>query len=104
MATIKKRLGVSVFATVLSLTTVMLLLMRSNVHTQLTKIGLSSGILGWGKKEGEVKNGEGARVVVFGDSWVDGTAVEGEEGRGRSWPRVLCDEVCFLEMKWFGAC
>ena len=32
-------------------------------------------------------------MVVFGDSWVDGTVEEGQERRGRSWPEVLCETV-----------
>jgi hypothetical protein len=95
MATLKKRFGASIFLTVLSLASIILLLARTSVHTQLQKIGLGSSlsmdILSWGKTE-KGGNGYGARVVVFGDNWVDDSV---QEGKGRSWTRVLCNEVCF---------
>jgi hypothetical protein len=108
MATLKKRLGASIFLTILSLATVILLLVRSNsnVHTQtdlvLQKIGLGSvegytDLLRWGTTEDdeddEVEKGEGMRVVVFGDSWVSDEHGIG----GRSWAGILCQEVCFLK-------
>lgn len=95
MATIKKRLGASVFLTILSLASLVLLLVRSN------RLGGSpdeyTDLLGWkGSDENEdfsTRGGDGPRMVVFGDSWVADAAQEEEEGKGKSWTEVLCDEV-----------
>lgn len=95
MASLKKRLGATVFLAVLSLVSIILLLVgRSGVHAHLKKIGLSGSlsmdVLGWRKKGG---NDNRARVIVFGDSWVDDSISEGEDGKGENWTKVLCDEV-----------
>ncbi|KAH8687706.1 hypothetical protein BGZ60DRAFT_351424, partial [Tricladium varicosporioides] len=83
--------------------TLILLLYRSSISTHLQKIGLGTsvdeytGLWNWGEGEGEeAGDEEGAlRIVVLGDSWVADvdTQVEKEIGRGRSWARVLCEEI-----------
>jgi hypothetical protein len=119
MATLKRRLFASVLLTLLSLVSIMLLLPRSRVD-QLQKITLGTTIdLGmgdmvlWGWGSGEVEDdrveesGEGVRLVVFGDSWVDDSVnVEKEgNGKGKSWPKVLCEEVCsFYTSSFIGGC
>jgi hypothetical protein len=32
-------------------------------------------------------------MVVLGDYWVDDATRSGESGKGKSWMRVLCEEV-----------
>lgn len=97
---IRTRLGVSVCLSVCSLVAIALLLPSSvNVSARLQRIALGAsssvadhaGWWGWGgrAKEGAVS----VRLVVFGDSWVDNTVVDGEDGKGTSWTEVLCDEV-----------
>ena len=52
----------------------------------------------WGLNEegDEDLGGEGIRLVIFGDSWVDDTIEKGHEGKGKSWDEVLCEEVWVL--------
>jgi hypothetical protein len=102
MFNIRKRLGASVLLTLLSLVSICLLL-PSKVSTRLQRITLGTTIDNyadlwkWGSEsrlEDEDGNGgDGIRLVVFGDSWVDDTIEKGQEGKGKSWPQVLCEEV-----------
>jgi hypothetical protein len=100
MPAMKKRLGASILLTVLSLGSIILLLPTSRVSTRLQKIALSTTIDGslwsWGSGDEEIEEdlgGEGTRLVIFGDSWVDDTIENGQEGKGKSWGEVLCEEV-----------
>jgi hypothetical protein len=98
MPAVKKRLGASILLTVLSLVSIILLLPTSRVSTRLQKIALGSTIDSslweWGSEEGEEDlGGDGIRLVIFGDSWVDDTVENGQEGKGKSWGEVLCEEV-----------
>jgi len=98
MPAVKKRLGASILLTVLSLVSIILLLPTSKVSTHLQKIALGNTIDGslwnWDSEEGEDDlGGDGIRLVIFGDSWVDDTVENGQEGRGKSWAEVLCEEV-----------
>jgi hypothetical protein len=104
MATLKKRLSASVVLTLLSLVSIGLLLPTSKTR-QLQKITLGTSIDNfgdiwkWADEEVEddkvEETGGGIRMVVFGDSWVDDSTENGGSGKGRSWPQVLCEEVCF---------
>ena len=91
------RLGASVFLTVLSLVSIILLLPSSKVSIKLQKIALGSTIDNygdlWGWGSGDATEEGGVRLVVFGDSWVDDTLEDGESGKGRSWAEVLCEVV-----------
>lgn len=97
MPVVKKRLGASIVLTVLSLVSIILLLPRS--RDGLQRIGLGSTIDGslwiWGTEyeEGEEEGGDGIRLVIFGDSWVDDKVEKGLEGQGSSWGQVLCEEA-----------
>ncbi|KAF8863609.1 hypothetical protein BDZ45DRAFT_798197 [Acephala macrosclerotiorum] len=101
MFNLRKRLGASILLTVLSLVSITLLLPSSKVkqlqkvtlgttieYSDLWKWGLTDGVVG----EGE-DNGNGIRLVIFGDSWVDDLIEEGHGGKGNNWPQVLCDEI-----------
>ncbi|KAF4637578.1 hypothetical protein G7Y89_g496 [Cudoniella acicularis] len=100
MAQLKRRFGASIVLTVLSLSTVILLLYRSNVKTQLQKIGLGTsldeytGLWSWGAEADEDGESE-LRIIVFGDSWVDDRLSdnEAERGKGKSWARIMCEEI-----------
>lgn len=46
-----------------------------------------NGLLRWAAGD------EGVEVVVFGDSWVDDTRVQVEDGRGQSWAEYWCEMV-----------
>lgn len=60
--------------------------------THLSKIqGLGKGVWTWANGNGVPKDGN--QLVVFGDSWADNSV---EDGRGRSWTDLLCDEVHIL--------
>jgi hypothetical protein len=91
------RLGASVFLTVLSLVSIILLLPSSKVSIKLQKIALGQsiddygGLWDWVSGDDDVEGG--ARLVVFGDSWVDDTIEDSESGKGRSWAEVLCEVV-----------
>jgi hypothetical protein len=91
------RLGASVFLTVLSLVSIILLLPGSNVSIKLQKIALGEsidnygGLWDWVSGDDAVEGG--ARLVVFGDSWVDDTIEDSGSGKGRSWTEVLCEVV-----------
>lgn len=98
------RLGASVFAMVLSLMTILALLPQSRYTEHLRKIEIggtsindvTDGLWDWASGD-DGGDGEeaGVRLVIFGDSWVDDTVEENEDGKGRSWTEVLCEEVCF---------
>lgn len=87
-------LGASICFTVFSLVSIILLLPSSDLSTQLETIVLEAGIdeipalWPWSGEDEE----NGVMLVVFGDSWV-GDSQDGEMGRGKSWPQVLCEEV-----------
>ena|ERR1700761_2671529 len=94
------RLGLSVCLTVFSLVSIILLLPTSRVSTQLQKIALGTSIdnyrlWNWGWSDDAIE--DGIRVVVFGDSWADNTIEDGEDGKGRSWTEVFCDEVWYAQ-------
>ncbi len=102
MFILRKRLGASILLTVLSLVLITLLLPSSKAK-QLQRVTLGttieySDLWKWGSYEDvdeeEEDNGNGARLVIFGDSWVDDVVEEGQGGKGNNWPQVLCDEVC----------
>jgi hypothetical protein len=99
------RVGASICLSVFSLVSIILLLPSSRVSTQLQKIALGTTLddlptlWNWGK-DGEGENeGEGVRLVVFGDSWV-GDDEDGVKGKGRSWAEVLCEEVSRSIVIW----
>lgn len=104
MANLKKRLAGAVLLTVLSMVSICLLLPNSRVSTHLQHITLGttidnySGLWSWHEDEssGEEDVGGGIRLVVFGDSWVDDTVEENQEAKGKSWPEVMCEEVCIF--------
>src|ERR1700693_1285585 len=100
MPALRKRLGASIVLTLLSLVTIILLLPTSRVSTRLQKIALGTTIDGslwsWSSSYEEVEEdlgGEGTRLVIFGDSWVDDTIENGQGGKGKSWADYLCEEV-----------
>lgn len=104
MLAIKKRLGASVLLTLLSIIFIILLLPTSKV-SELRKLALGTTIDNykdlwkWGAGEDEERFGSignGTRIVVLGDNWVDGVVENGLKGRGHSWPQVLCEEVCIV--------
>ncbi|ATZ57376.1 hypothetical protein BCIN_14g05220 [Botrytis cinerea B05.10] len=96
------RLGASVFAMVLSLMTILALLPQSRYTEHLRKIEIggtsindvTDGLWDWASGD-DGGDGEeaGVRLVIFGDSWVDDTVEENEDGKGRSWTEVLCEEL-----------
>jgi hypothetical protein len=99
---IHTRLGASVCLTVFSLVSIILLLPSSQVSTHLQKLALGTSIdkytdklWNWGSDVDEDDDIEdGIRIVVFGDSWVDDTVEESaNNGKGKSWAEVLCEEV-----------
>ena len=91
------RVGASICLSVFSLVSIILLLPSSRVSTQLQKIALGTTLddfptlWNWGKGA-EDSDGEGVRLVVFGDSWVDDSG-DGVKGKGKSWAEILCEEV-----------
>ncbi len=100
MPALRKRLGASIVLTLLSLVSIVLLLPTSRVSTRLQKIALGTTLddqmWSWSSSydEGEVDlGGEGTRLVIFGDSWVDQTVEGGQDGKGKSWVDYLCEEV-----------
>jgi hypothetical protein len=100
MPALRKRLGASIVLTLLSLVSIFLLLPTSRVSTRLQKIALGTTIDGslwsWSSSYEEVEEdlgGEGTRLVIFGDSWVDDTIESGQDGKGKSWADYLCEEV-----------
>jgi hypothetical protein len=95
---IHTRFGVSVCLTVFSFVTITLLLPNSKVGTQLQKIALEASVDGlWNWMPDDIDGfKDGMRLVVFGDSWVDNTVELGEEGKGKSWTEVLCNEVYII--------
>lgn len=104
MLNLRKRLGASILLTVLSIVSICLLLPNSKVK-QIQKITLGTTIeytdlWKWGSDvfvdEEEEDNGNGIRLVIFGDSWVDDLVEEGHQGKGNNWPHVLCEEVYFV--------
>jgi hypothetical protein len=92
------RAGASFCLSVFSLVSIILLLPSSQLSTHLQKITLGTTLddfptlWNWGKDADDETDGEGVRLVVFGDSWVDDSLDE-EKGKGLSWPEVLCEEV-----------
>jgi hypothetical protein len=100
MPALRKRLGASIVLTLLSLVSIILLLPTSRVSTRLQKIALGTTLDGslwsWSsnyeEKEEDV-GGDGTRLVIFGDSWVDDTVEGGQDGKGKSWADYLCEEV-----------
>ena len=92
------RLGASICFSVFSLVSIILLLPSWQLSTQLQKITLGTtlenfpALWNWGTDTDDETGGEGVRLVVFGDSWVDNSLDE-EKGKGLSWPEVLCEEV-----------
>lgn len=104
MFNVRKRLGASILLTFLSIVSIGLLLPSSRVK-KLQKITLGTTIdytelWNWGSGEvvdgEEENNGNGTRLVIFGDSWVDGWREQGQEETGNNWPQFLCDEVCSM--------
>lgn len=103
MPVVKKRLGASILLTCLSMVSIILLLPSSIVSNHLQKITVGYGIDDYGKlfkwgtedelDDDEEAEDDGVRLVVFGDSWADGAVEKGEEGRGKGWTDVLCEEV-----------
>lgn len=100
MPALRKRLGASIVLTLLSLVSIVLLLPASRVSTRLQKIALGTTLddqmWSWSSSydEGEEDlGGEGTRLVIFGDSWVDDTVEGGQDGKGKSWADYLCEEV-----------
>jgi hypothetical protein len=100
MPALRKRLGASIVLTLLSLASIILLLPTSRVSTRLQKIALGTTIDAslwrWSSSydEGEEDlGGDGTRLVIFGDSWVDDTVENGQDGKGKSWADYLCEEV-----------
>ena len=93
------RVGASICLSVFSLVSIILLLPSSQVSTQLQKIALGTTLddfptlWNWGPTSDDESEGEGIRLVVFGDGWVDDSA-EGMKGKGKSWAEILCEEVC----------
>ncbi|CZR53181.1 uncharacterized protein PAC_03059 [Phialocephala subalpina] len=101
MFNLRKRLGASILLTVLSLVSITLLLPSSKVK-QLQKVTLGttieySNLWKWGASDDvvdeEEDNGNGIRLVIFGDSWVDDLIEDGHGGKGNNWPQVLCEEI-----------
>ena len=39
--------------------------------------------------------------MVFGDSRVDDTLEENQDKKGKSWPEVMCEEVCTCDPNFF---
>lgn len=77
---------------------IILLLPSSQVSSQLQKIALGTTLddiptlWNWGTTQDDEMEGDGVRLVVFGDSWVDDSLDE-TKGKGRSWAEVLCEVV-----------
>lgn len=100
MPALRKRLGASIVLTLLSLISIILLLPTSRVSTQLHQIALGTTLEGslwtWTSSYDESEEdlgGDGTRLVIFGDSWVDDTIEKGQDGKGKSWVDYLCEEV-----------
>ncbi|APA16331.1 hypothetical protein sscle_16g111010 [Sclerotinia sclerotiorum 1980 UF-70] len=95
------RLGALVFGAVLSLMTILALLPQSRYTEHLKKIGLggtsindvTDGLWDWANGSHDEGEESGVRLVVFGDNWVDDTLEVNEDGKGRSWTEVLCEEL-----------
>src|SRR4051812_22157524 len=91
---IHNRFTLSICLSLFLLAFISLLFPESRVGSRLHKIAFTTAIdksRNCGAAEPVVE--KGLRLVVFGDSWVDNTIEIGEEGKGRSWTEVLCDEV-----------
>jgi hypothetical protein len=94
------RLGASILLTLLSLVTLVLLLPSAGV-TGLHRIAVGTSIdqyAGglWKWVNGKQQDDSPVRIVVFGDSWVDGAGEEKDDaavGRGKSWAASLCEVV-----------
>lgn len=101
MFNVRKRLGASILLSLLSIVSICLLLPSSKVkQLQIVTLGTSieySDLWKWGGSDlvenEEEDNGNGIRLVILGDSWVDDWVEEGQDGTGNNWPHVLCDEV-----------
>jgi len=100
MPAVRKRLGASIVLTLLSIISIIVLLPPSRVSTRLQKIALGTTIdtslWSWSSSNEELEEdlgGDGTRLVIFGDSWIDDTIEDGQEGKGRSWADYLCEEV-----------
>jgi hypothetical protein len=104
LPTPKRRLGASILLSFLSLSSIYYFLCdRATVGTRLQKISEATGLGGhtgiWNWDDGDELEvdeddfGDGVNLVVFGDSWVDDTPQNGQSGRGKSWPRIACEEV-----------
>jgi hypothetical protein len=100
----RRRLGASIILSFLSLSSIYFFLGdRTGLGIKLQKIGEVTGLEGYGgiwnwdedsgEGNGGKDGGEGVKIVVFGDSWVDDKVRSGESGEGKSWARVLCEEV-----------
>lgn len=102
MFNVRKRLGASILLTLLSIVSICLLLPSSQVkQLQIVTLGTAieySDLWKWGGsdlvEDEEDDNGNGIRLVILGDSWVDDWVEEGQDGKGNNWPHGLCDEVC----------
>ncbi|KAK6602508.1 hypothetical protein H4I95_06445 [Botrytis cinerea] len=79
------RLGASVFAMVLSLMTILALLPQSRYTEHLRKIEIG------GTSINDVT--DGLWDWASGDDGGDGEEAENEDGKGRSWTEVLCEEL-----------
>jgi len=97
MPALRKRLGASIVLTLLSIISIILLVPPSRVSTRLQKIALGTTIdtslWTWSSSNEEDLGGDGTRLVIFGDSWIDDTIEDGQEGKGKSWADYLCEEV-----------
>ncbi|KAB8288195.1 hypothetical protein EYC80_010200 [Monilinia laxa] len=93
------RLGALVFATVLSLMTILTILPQSRYTEHIRKIEIGGTSINdvtgglWDWASGDDGEEGGVRLVVFGDSWVDDRIEENGIGKGRSWTDVLCEEL-----------
>ncbi|PMD23864.1 hypothetical protein NA56DRAFT_657103 [Hyaloscypha hepaticicola] len=100
MPAVRKRLGASIVLTLLSIISIIVLLPTSRVSTRLQKIALGptidTSLWSWSSSNEELEEdlgGDGTRLVIFGDSWIDDTIEDGQEGKGRSWADYLCEEI-----------
>ncbi len=100
MPAVRKRLGASIMLTLLSIISIIVLLPTSRGSTRLQKIALGTTIdtslWSWSSNNEELEEdlgGDGTRLVIFGDSWIDDTIEDGQEGKGKSWADYLCEEV-----------
>lgn len=100
MPALRKRLGASIVLTLLSIISIILLLPPSRVSTRLQEIAhgttIDTSLWSWSSSNEELEEdlgGDGTRLVMFGDSWIDDTIEDGQEGKGKSWADYLCEEV-----------